>query len=71
MARTTSLEIYPLPTPIKDGEQIEPIAKYTWRYELDAVAISLPIGNPRDPINPVHLVLRYGPINPEVSVRIF
>jgi len=64
VARSTTVELYPLPTPINDSLQIEPAARHRWQYKVDSILISRPVDNSLDPISPAHLVLRYGSIHP-------
>ncbi|KAF9454396.1 hypothetical protein P691DRAFT_808531 [Macrolepiota fuliginosa MF-IS2] len=64
LARTTTVELYPLPASIDRNIQIESIATHKWQWKVDSMSIVCPTDNSLSPVKPVHMTLRYGSIHP-------
>jgi hypothetical protein len=67
VARTSSVEIYALPTSIRSNMQIEPIGRHKWQWKIDTISLAR-TADMTDAVVPIQFVLRYGSIHPWVSL---
>ncbi|KXN86191.1 hypothetical protein AN958_10379 [Leucoagaricus sp. SymC.cos] len=62
VARTTTVEIYALPTSIDSNMHMEPIGRHKWQWKVDSISLIRPTSIAA--VTPIQLVLRYGSIHP-------